>query len=267
MRRAASPASASATRARRPARSARPPAPRTTATWDTTGAGRRRLHGDRDLDRPRRRTPRPPSQVVNVDNTPPTASLDDPGAYGHGTIPLSVTASDTRLGRRHVGDRDPELAARREHLDDDRGACDVDARRRQLRPARARLRQRRQPDDDRAAHDPRRQHGPDRDRRRRHRVAPQRRDRLARTPSTPSRASPRASSTGSTRARGRPERASSSRRLPTARTTARTRSPTTRRTAPASPRPTRRDGQDRPHGAVERHARRAGRRARCSAAR
>ncbi|HZT91093.1 MAG TPA: invasin domain 3-containing protein [Gaiellaceae bacterium] len=38
------------------------------------------------------------TQDVVVDNTAPTASLDDPGAYGHGTIHLSVTASDTGSG-------------------------------------------------------------------------------------------------------------------------------------------------------------------------
>jgi len=31
------------------------------------------------------------NRTVIVDNTPPTASLDDPGAYGHGTIALTVT--------------------------------------------------------------------------------------------------------------------------------------------------------------------------------
>ena len=38
------------------------------------------------------------TQTLKVDNTAPTASLDDPGAFGHGTIPLSVTASDTGSG-------------------------------------------------------------------------------------------------------------------------------------------------------------------------
>jgi adhesin/invasin len=38
------------------------------------------------------------SRTVTVDNAPPAASLDDPGAYGHGTIPLSVTATDAGSG-------------------------------------------------------------------------------------------------------------------------------------------------------------------------
>jgi adhesin/invasin len=38
------------------------------------------------------------AQAVILDNTPPTASLDDPGSFAHGTIPLSVTASDTGSG-------------------------------------------------------------------------------------------------------------------------------------------------------------------------
>ena len=38
------------------------------------------------------------SQTVIRDNTAPVATLDDPGQWGHGTIPLSVTASDLGSG-------------------------------------------------------------------------------------------------------------------------------------------------------------------------
>jgi len=38
------------------------------------------------------------SRTVIVDNTPPSASVDDPGAYGHGTLALNVTASDAGSG-------------------------------------------------------------------------------------------------------------------------------------------------------------------------
>ena len=38
------------------------------------------------------------AQAVELDNTAPTATLDDPGAFGHGTIALSVTASDGGSG-------------------------------------------------------------------------------------------------------------------------------------------------------------------------
>ncbi|HEX4526832.1 MAG TPA: Ig-like domain-containing protein, partial [Gaiellaceae bacterium] len=38
------------------------------------------------------------NQTVVVDNTPPSATLDDPGAYGHGPLALTVTASDAASG-------------------------------------------------------------------------------------------------------------------------------------------------------------------------
>ncbi len=77
-----------------------------------------------------------------VDNTAPSASLDDPGANLRGTVTLSSTATDARLRCRH-----PHLSAlpcRRRHLDDDPGRLRHDRRYgRALRPARDRHRQRR----------------------------------------------------------------------------------------------------------------------------
>ena len=74
-----------------------------------------------------------------VDNTAPSASLDDPGANLRGTVTLSSTASDARLRDRH-----PHLSAlprRRRHLDDDSGRLRHDRRHgRALRPARHRHR-------------------------------------------------------------------------------------------------------------------------------
>jgi hypothetical protein len=40
----------------------------------------------------------PAGRTVIVDNTPPVASLDDPGAFGYGTISLSISASDGGSG-------------------------------------------------------------------------------------------------------------------------------------------------------------------------
>jgi hypothetical protein len=68
-------------------------------TWNTTGVA----DGSYDLnifvtDRATNTfTPAAPRTVL-VDNTPPAASVDDPGAFRSGTIPLTVTASDSGSG-------------------------------------------------------------------------------------------------------------------------------------------------------------------------
>ena len=65
------------------------------ATWNTTGDGPTTL-GAVITDRAGNTTTL--SQPVIRDNTPPAATLDNPGQWGHGTIPLSVTASDLGSG-------------------------------------------------------------------------------------------------------------------------------------------------------------------------
>ena len=72
------------------------------------------------------------SQPVVVDNTAPIASVDDPGAFGHGTIPLSVTATDAGSGVDTRAHRAPDLPPRRGHVDDDRDPGGLDACRRHL---------------------------------------------------------------------------------------------------------------------------------------
>ena len=65
------------------------------ATWNTTGDGPTTL-GAVITDRAGNTTTL--SQPVIRDNTPPAATLDNPGQWGNGTIPLSVTASDAGSG-------------------------------------------------------------------------------------------------------------------------------------------------------------------------
>ena len=63
--------------------------------WNTSGDGPTTL-GAVITDRAGNTTTL--TQPVIRDNTPPAATLDNPGQWGHGTIPLSVTASDLGSG-------------------------------------------------------------------------------------------------------------------------------------------------------------------------
>src|SRR4029077_15654322 len=65
------------------------------ATWHTTDDGPTTL-GAVITDRAGNTTTL--TQPVIRDNTPPAATLDNPGQWGHGTIPLPVTASDLGSG-------------------------------------------------------------------------------------------------------------------------------------------------------------------------
>ena len=65
------------------------------ATWNSTGDGPSTLSAVIS-DRAGNSTTL--SQPVIRDNTAPTAALDDPGQWGHGTIALSITASDLGSG-------------------------------------------------------------------------------------------------------------------------------------------------------------------------
>ena len=111
------------------------------------------------------------SQPVIRDNTPPTATLDDPGQWGHGTIPLSVTASDIGSGVDTAAIVIEKVDRRRQLVEPDRLAGHLVARRRHLRAARCRARQGRQLDDDGDPHDPRRQHCADSRRQRQRELA------------------------------------------------------------------------------------------------
>ena len=138
------------------------------ATWNTTGDGPTTL-GAVITDRAGNTTTL--TQPVIRDNTPPTATLDNPGQWGHGTIPLSVTASDLGSGVDTAAITIEKSTDGGELVEPDRLARHLDAGRRHVRAARPRPRQGRQLDHDRDAHDPRRQHRADRGRQRRRELA------------------------------------------------------------------------------------------------
>ena len=113
------------------------------ATWNTSGDGPTTL-GAVIIDRAGNTTTL--TQPVIRDNTPPTATLDNPGQWGHGTIPLSVTASDLGSGVDTAAIAIEAVDRRRQLVEPDRLARHLDAGRRHVRAARRRPGQGRQLD-------------------------------------------------------------------------------------------------------------------------